>query len=635
MHVQNNIIVRGCLQQNPNLANDCRNRDICESCDARGNCNDRIVNGEFCITCDSQLDPNCINNVNFTMRTQCDLSVAGMGCYLFDDGGDILKRGCVTDLIPEERTYCRNQGQFCKTCEGNDCNAQLRYQQCLSCDSMTNPDCLLPNDNVSSSVCRNYIDTCMTHFENNRAIRGCSSQRTDLQLSCSNDSSLCNTCDTGMNCNNGKIEEEFCVTCDSEIDSNCRISPNMTMAQQCGPDVKLNKIGCYRFDDSGKNIMLQLYENSLHFFFFWYSSGDIVKRGCLDELRSEEIQLCRREQNECKTCDGNNCNLKVRFQSCHTCNSESNLNCLNLKEPLPTTVCRSYTDECKTVALIGGRTERGCASQLTVVGESMTCVDDNCNSNIFPANRISCHQCSGPQCSGDLSSSNTFVDLCRNFDVNDRCFSFVDGECQRKRLRDFLTQFFLETREMHRGCASDNTIDQNTCNDINQQCVQCSGSACNTPPATTQSSLSCIQCSNTDAGCAWGHTTNEAINCSPIVVFPNAESCYTLSYLNNSVARGCTLDNPLLCTGPNCRTCMGVGCNFANVITQSCKVCRSDQSGQERCGSEAFDGLEGQCGAVVKYENRGCYSKREGSTNSYYCYNVRLFRKSYNFVSGG
>lgn len=253
-HVDNNVIVRGCLQQNPNLSNDCRNRDICDSCDSRGNCNEQIVNGEFCITCDSQLDPNCVDNVNFTMRTQCSLSVAGMGCYLFDDGGDIIKRGCVSDLIPEERTYCRSQGQFCKTCEGNDCNSQLRYQRCLSCDSMTNPDCLLPNDNVPSSVCRNYIDTCTTHFENNRAIRGCSSQRADLQLSCWNDSSLCNTCNTGMDCNDDKIEEEFCVTCDSEIDANCNVSPNITMAQQCGTDVKLNKMGCYRFDDSGKNI---------------------------------------------------------------------------------------------------------------------------------------------------------------------------------------------------------------------------------------------------------------------------------------------------------------------------------------------------------------------------------------------
>lgn len=87
VHVRNNVIARGCLQQNPALESDCRNPDICDSCDSRGNCNDQIVNGEFCLTCDSQVDPNCIDNLNFTMRTQCNLTVGGMGCYLFDDGG--------------------------------------------------------------------------------------------------------------------------------------------------------------------------------------------------------------------------------------------------------------------------------------------------------------------------------------------------------------------------------------------------------------------------------------------------------------------------------------------------------------------------------------------------------------------
>lgn len=246
------MITRGCLQQNPNLATDCRNPDICESCDSRGNCNEDIVNGEFCITCDSTTDPNCVDNLNHTMRTQCSLTVGGMGCYLYDDGGSIIKRGCLSDLIPYEVTMCRQQGQFCKTCVGNDCNSQLRFQQCLTCDSNTNPDCFTPNADVPSSVCRSYIDTCITHLENGRAIRGCSSLRNAQVLSCQNDPSLCNICDDGSNCNTADIEAETCVTCDSETDANCRTNPTTAMAQQCGDGVKLNKVGCYRYDDSGK-----------------------------------------------------------------------------------------------------------------------------------------------------------------------------------------------------------------------------------------------------------------------------------------------------------------------------------------------------------------------------------------------
>lgn len=175
-----------------------------------------------------------------------------MGCYLSDDGGNIVKRGCLSDLIPEEVSMCRQEGDFCKTCNGNDCNNRLRFQRCLSCDSMTNPDCLLPNDQIPSELCRNYFDTCITHFEDNRLQRGCTSRYNDLQLSCSNNSSLCKTCDADNNCNDDLLEEEYCVTCDSEIDANCRTNPNTSMITQCGSDIKFRN-GCYRFDDSGNN----------------------------------------------------------------------------------------------------------------------------------------------------------------------------------------------------------------------------------------------------------------------------------------------------------------------------------------------------------------------------------------------
>lgn len=140
--------------------------------------------------------------------------------------------------------------------------------------------------------------------------------------------------------------------------------------------------------------------------------------------------MCRREGNECKTCVGNNCNLKARFQSCFACNSDTDLNCVSLKDPLPNRICRSYADECKTVTLLGGRTERGCANELIVTGEALSyeCAELNCNANLFPTNRLSCHQCSGPECSADLTSNTTFLETCRNYDINDQCFSFVDSE---------------------------------------------------------------------------------------------------------------------------------------------------------------------------------------------------------------
>lgn len=167
---------------------------------------------------------------------------------------------------------------------------------------------------------------------------------------------------------------------------------------------------------------------------------------------------------------------------------------------------------------------------------------------------------------------------------------------------------------MRRGCASDKTDDRNTCTEVNNRCVLCNQSGCNTRPATTQSTLACIQCSNSAVGCAWGHQVNEGVGCSPVVIFPNVESCYTFTHDNGTVTRGCTLDNQLCTDGDQrCRLCSTGSCNNQNVITQSCKVCRSDLSGQENCGSETVTGFNQLCGTVVKYENRGCYAKRQGS----------------------
>lgn len=63
------------------------------------------------------------------------LTVRGMGCYVFDDGGSIIKRGCLSDLIQEEVYMCRQEGPFCKTCNGNDCNRDLRVERSLTSNS--------------------------------------------------------------------------------------------------------------------------------------------------------------------------------------------------------------------------------------------------------------------------------------------------------------------------------------------------------------------------------------------------------------------------------------------------------------------------------------------------------------------
>lgn len=131
VHVMNDTVVRGCVKQQTSFdvgefTYQCAVGDYCEKCSDSDQCNNKIVDGEFCLTCDSDTDPNCRLNVNYTMRTQCPLAAKPLGCFRFEDnGGSVVKRGCLSNVTHYERSMCRNQGSTCKTCIGNDCNEKV------------------------------------------------------------------------------------------------------------------------------------------------------------------------------------------------------------------------------------------------------------------------------------------------------------------------------------------------------------------------------------------------------------------------------------------------------------------------------------------------------------------------------
>lgn len=90
VHVTNDTVIRGCLSDfdSDQIENNCKDKDICKKCSNTNGCNNEIVDGEFCIHCNSESDLNCKNNVNVTMHQQCKLAVQKLGCYLYNDGGN-------------------------------------------------------------------------------------------------------------------------------------------------------------------------------------------------------------------------------------------------------------------------------------------------------------------------------------------------------------------------------------------------------------------------------------------------------------------------------------------------------------------------------------------------------------------
>lgn len=144
---------------------------------------------------------------------------------------------------------CIEQGEFCKTCIGDDCNAKVSFQKCRICDSTDTVSCIRSPGSVQTKMCRDYMDECFVHANNDIVTRGCLAESKHFEKDCENDD-LCRKCSAANNCNNDIVDGEFCLTCDSENDSNCRENLNITMRTQCKLAIKT--IGCYRFDDGGK-----------------------------------------------------------------------------------------------------------------------------------------------------------------------------------------------------------------------------------------------------------------------------------------------------------------------------------------------------------------------------------------------
>lgn len=143
---------------------------------------------------------------------------------------------------------CRQEGEFCKTCYGNDCNAKVSFQNCHICSSDKDVSCIR-SPGASTKLCKNYVDKCYVHVKNDMVQRGCLLDgNSAIRLDCENDD-LCEKCSDKMNCNNKIVDGEFCITCNTETDPNCRSNLNVTMHTQCKLAVK--PLGCYRYDDGG------------------------------------------------------------------------------------------------------------------------------------------------------------------------------------------------------------------------------------------------------------------------------------------------------------------------------------------------------------------------------------------------
>lgn len=169
-YAKGSSVRRGCLKEMKNeFIVECRNTpEKCETCSRPNNsniCNNRDLSGDTCIECDSNHDLNCLDDKELIKsETICSLGVnKTAGCYLQVVRGKRHKRGCVSDLIPlPAREMCINQTEDCKSCIGKNCNEKLSYQRCHVCNGRHNPGCAETPDESNSTICPDYISSCLT-----------------------------------------------------------------------------------------------------------------------------------------------------------------------------------------------------------------------------------------------------------------------------------------------------------------------------------------------------------------------------------------------------------------------------------------------------------------------------------------
>lgn len=123
------------------------------------------------------------------------------------------------------------------------------------------------------------------------------------------------------------------------------------------------------------------------------------------------LRLCEKDDDECKTCVGPNCNSAKSFASCLSCTTaNNNWKCASDALNSKSKICKPYTDDCFTY--IGrGNVSRGCMSDQSTEFKS-TCEEspDKCaicratgegscnNKTIFAERCIECDSKNGDQC---------------------------------------------------------------------------------------------------------------------------------------------------------------------------------------------------------------------------------------------
>lgn len=330
--IRNGILRRGCIGDNfvPE-ENDCLTTD-CILCNESDGCNNKLVQDDICISCDSTEDSTCKTNTTFYVRESCPLSITSSGCYhSINQNEEQVKRGCAIDLSKEERNNCESDSNECKICHGLYCNNRNSFEQCIHC-TFEDPNCALKPNESMSKTCKEYGvgDVCFSHIGEAGILRGCLyDQGNEFMKQCSHYPSNCKVCSTNdkKSCNNEIIEMETCIECDSTIDAKCHNESETLKSKIYNTFQATDNVDCYLSITNGNH-----------------------QRGSIQDLTDIDQRAdCLSQSDTCKTCVGANCNQKHDFQQCINCTNLNDSDCMSNAASNKSIICKDYLSSCFTM----------------------------------------------------------------------------------------------------------------------------------------------------------------------------------------------------------------------------------------------------------------------------------------------
>lgn len=377
--IKNGNVSRGCtseynetLRDEFDLDFECQNEQ-CKTCSSSVNCNNDDIPHEYCVVCRDNNE--CVYLPDYDMRTECPMALKQIGCYLLNDTDSFVERGCLSQLDIEQRNECRSGNGQCKMCMGDSCNIKRTFQICHACDSAVGNEhdmkmCMRNPSEATEIICPNYTDECYSYVKNGTIKRNCIGDDVVSNIQeCRKKSDYCQHCSDKRSCNDIKITQQSCISCDSTTDTTCATNSTFDSFEEC--PLWIHPQSCYHFINktSGAHKRGKIRETKFLSTIFNYFVCLLIEKhfslfliGCIQTLPESMRTLCEKNGAECKTCTGTNCNSAKSFKTCVHCNSKDDSRCIDTFDLNTIKTCNKYNDNCFTQ--IGKHNvQRGCLNE--------------------------------------------------------------------------------------------------------------------------------------------------------------------------------------------------------------------------------------------------------------------------------